>query len=281
MAPNLESDIEYGRCLQLHERIVRITQRNPGLFTGPGTNTFLVGEAALFILEPGEDSDQHFEAITRAVGDKPVAGLIPTHAHPDHWPMATRLGQHYDAPTFGFAKSAGYTPDHIVHDGETLEAPSVSLLALHTPGHTEDHCAYQLDDGKTLFSGDIVMDWATTIIAPPEGNLNQYMASLDRLLELGHDTFHPAHGKALTAPMARTQELKEHRLLRTQQALEVLQTGAQTIPTMVRTIYADVDPQLHPAAQFSLHAHLVALEEDGLVRGDTATEVMEREWQLV
>ena len=273
----MNDEIRYAEPVELLPAVTRITQNNPGLFTGPGTNTFLVGEDELFILEPGEDTDEHFECIVAAVARRTVVGLIPTHAHHDHWPMATRLAQHYGAPSYGFAATGGYSPDHLVADGQRLEAATVALTAVHTPGHSSDHTAYVLDE-HYLFSGDIVMDWSTSIISPPDGDLNQYMASLDKLLASPYKAFFSAHGRTLTEPHERTLELKAHREERTRQALAVLESGPATIPEMVQIIYKDVDKKLHGAAARSLLAHLDALERTGEVeRLDEGTDQADEE----
>lgn len=261
----VDRGIEYETCVELTPRIARITENNPGMFPGPGTNTYLVGTGALFILEPGAASDEHFRAIVDAVAERPVAGIVPSHSHSDHWPLAPRLAEHFDAPTLGFADHLGYHPQRKVADGETIEAEGVALTALHTPGHCSDHCCYLLDDGKMLFSGDLVMGWSTSVIVPPDGDLNAYLASLERILAMDIELMLSAHGTVIEDPAGRTRELYDHRLQRTAQALATLAHGPADIPAMVETIYRDVDEKLHGAAQMSLWAHLLALLASGQV----------------
>ena len=179
--------------------------------------------------------------------------------------MAPRLAAHYGAPTLGFAACGDYVPMRTVADGEVLDSGEVRMRAIHTPGHAPDHLCYLLDDG-VLMSGDHVMGWSTSVIAPPGGNLNDFMASLAKLAALDLRVMYPAHGWSIDDPKARVEELRAHREQRTRQALEALQAGLATIPAMVERIYADVDRRLHPAAARSLLAHLDALVEQGRVR---------------
>ena len=254
-----------GELVRLTPLVRRITQDNPSMFTAVGTNTHLIGERRVFILDPGPDHASHFERIVDAVGDATVAAVIPTHHHLDHWPLAPRLGAHFGAPTLGFARCGDYVPERTVADGEVLDTGEVRMRAIHTPGHAPDHLCYLLDDG-TLMSGDHVMGWSTSVIAPPGGNLNDYMASLAKLAALELRVMFPAHGFPITDPAARIEELRAHREQRTLQALEALGAGLRTIPAMVERIYADVDRKLHGAAARSLLAHLDALVEQGRVR---------------
>jgi glyoxylase-like metal-dependent hydrolase (beta-lactamase superfamily II) len=255
-----------GELVRLSSRVRRLTQDNPSMFTGAGTNTHLIGERRIFILDPGPESDAHFARIVEAVGDAAVEAVIPTHHHPDHWPLAPRLAAHFGAPTLGFAPWGDYRPERTVADGEILDSRELRLQAVHTPGHAPDHLCYLLLDDDTLLSGDHVMGWSTSVIAPPGGNLNHYLASLAKLAALRFRVMYPAHGLPITEPYARIEELRTHREMRTRQALEALEAGLETIPEMVARIYADVDRRLHGAAGWSLLAHLDALVEQARVR---------------
>jgi glyoxylase-like metal-dependent hydrolase (beta-lactamase superfamily II) len=255
-----------GELVVLAPRVRRITQDNPSMFTGAGTNTHLVGERRIFILDPGPASEDHFQRVVAAVGDSVVEAVIPTHHHPDHWPLAPRLGAHFGAPTLGYAPWGDYRPDRTVADGEVLDSGELRLQAVHTPGHAPDHLCWLLLDQDVLFSGDHVMGWSTSVIAPPGGNLNHFLASLGKLAALRFDVMYPAHGLPISDPYARIEELRVHRELRTRQALAALEAGLDRIPDMVARIYADVDARLHVAAGWSLLAHLDALVEQGRVR---------------
>jgi glyoxylase-like metal-dependent hydrolase (beta-lactamase superfamily II) len=253
-----------GDLVRLEPRIRRLTQDNPSIFTAVGTNTHLIGERRVFILDPGPESDAHFDRIVAAVGDATVVAVIPTHHHLDHWPLAPRLAAHFGAPTLGFGACGDFVPQRTVADGEVLDSGEVRMRAIHTPGHAPDHLCYLLDDG-VLMSGDQVMGWSTSVISPPGGNLNDFMASLAKLAALDLHVMYPAHGWPIADPKARIEELRAHRELRTRQALDALAAGIGTIPAMVERMYADVDRRLHPAAARSLLAHLDALIEQGRV----------------
>lgn len=254
-----------GEVARLSPRVRRITQNNPGIFTGAGTNTHLVGTQALFIIDPGADDPVHFERLVQAIGATPVLAVIPTHSHRDHWPLASRLAEHYGVETLGLRAQGGYTPQRTLRDGERLEGPDVTLQAVHTPGHASDHLCYLVAEEDALLSGDHVMGWSTSVIVPPDGNLNDYLATLGRLRDLDLRVMYPAHGPPVHDPRGRVEELVAHRHQRTREALSALGRGLNTIPAMVQEIYAEVDPRLHPAAAQSLLAHLLALEEEGTV----------------
>ncbi len=270
----MTAPIEYDRVVTLSPLVRRITQQNPGLFTGPGTNTHLVGRSAVFILDPGEDlGDGHLERIVAAVAGAPVHAIIPSHGHPDHWPLAPRLALALGAPIWFFGTHPGFRTDRSLSDGEVLEAGGVRLETLYTPGHCGDHLSFVMAAERAAFPGDVVMGWSTSIIAPPEGNLPEYLRSLERLLSVPDlEVLYPAHGEAITAPSDRIKELYAHRLERTRQALEALANGPARIGALVERIYADVDSALHPAAAQSLLAHLLALESEGAIVRFGATE---------
>ncbi|MDE2977062.1 MAG: MBL fold metallo-hydrolase [Acidobacteriota bacterium] len=260
-----------GTPVRLSERVLRVTQDNPGMFTGPGTNTYVIGGAGspAFVLDPGEEDDAHFEAILRAVGGREVADVLISHTHRDHWPLAPRLAEHTGAEIRAFNEDPPFAAGPRLKDGDCLSSGGATLVALHTPGHASDHLCFLLEEERAVFTADLVMGWSTSIIAPPDGNLNQYMASLERLIELGQgggiDVLHPGHGESIKPPLDRVREIHRHRRQRTDQALEAIAAGVATIPEMVERIYTDVDPKLHGPAAFSLRAHLDALVEEGKV----------------
>jgi glyoxylase-like metal-dependent hydrolase (beta-lactamase superfamily II) len=258
--------IQPETVVRLSPLVRRITQNNPGLMTGPGTNTYLVGTDRILILDPGEDTTEHFDAIRAAIGRAPVSGIAPTHAHPDHWPLAPRLAQALGAETYGFKPLNGYEPCRLVGDGAVLQGGDWTLRALHTPGHLSDHLSYFLDEERALFSGDHVMAWSTSVISHPDGSLTSYVASLERLLALDLGRMYPAHGELIEDGRARVQELIAHRRMRTAQLRDALAAGVQTLPALVERIYAGVDRRLYPAARQSVLAHLDALVAVGEVR---------------
>ena len=263
--------LQKGTPVRLSERVLRVTQDNPGMFTGPGTNTYVIGGASgpAFVLDPGEEDDAHFEAILSAVGDREVAAVLISHTHRDHWPLAPRVAEHTGAEVRAFSEQPPFTAGPRLEDGSRLAGAGTTLVALHTPGHASDHLCFLLEEERAVFTADLVMGWSTSIIAPPDGNLNQYMASLERLLELGQgggiDILYPGHGESISPPLDRIREISRHRQQRTDQALEAIAAGVATIPEMVERIYTDVDPKLHGPAAFSLRAHLDALVEESKV----------------
>jgi glyoxylase-like metal-dependent hydrolase (beta-lactamase superfamily II) len=274
----------YGEAETLSPRVRRVLQRNPGDFTGAGTNTYLIGPLAerdLVVLDPGQESDEHLAAILRAVGGAQVRAVVVTHAHADHWPLAPPLAARAGAPVLAHAPSGGFAPDRTLADGDVVELGDASLRAVHTPGHAPDHLCLLLASERALFSGDHVMGWSTSVIAPPAGDLRQFLGALDRLLELDAEVdlavMYPGHGPPVTRPRARLLELRAHRQRRTQQALDALRQGPGTPAELVRRVYTDVDPRLHGAARMSLLAHLLALVDEGLVErsegDDAATAV--------
>jgi glyoxylase-like metal-dependent hydrolase (beta-lactamase superfamily II) len=268
--------------VRLSRLVRRITQNNPGLMTGPGTNTYLIGLHSLFILDPGENTDEHFEAIMRLVGSTPVRGIAPSHAHPDHWPMAPRLARALGAPTFGYKSHNGYEPAHRVSEGDVIDDGDWSLEVLYTPGHISDHVSYFLRQERSLFTGDHVMGWSTSVIARPDGDLNSYLASLERLRSVDVDVMYPAHGAPIYDANHRIEELIAHRKMRTEQVVEALRAGIETVPAIVRNIYSEVDPGLYPAAQQSVLAHLDALAQSGRVQvEDLSTKPLQSRYRLV
>jgi glyoxylase-like metal-dependent hydrolase (beta-lactamase superfamily II) len=261
------------QVIQLSPLVRRITQNNPGLFTGPGTNTHLVGRSALVVLDPGEACDDgHLERIVAAVAGAPVRAVIPSHGHPDHWPLTPRLAEALGAPIGFFGLHDGFHTDRQLTDGEEIDLGEASLRVLHTPGHTRDHLSFELAAEHALFPGDHVMGWSSSVIIPPDGSLTDYQHSLERLLEIPDlEVLYPAHGDAVLTPYARMRELHAHREERTRQALEALAAGPDRVGGLVKRIYTDTDPKLHPAAARSLQAHLLALEEAGDIERDPAS----------
>ncbi|MBX3148018.1 MAG: MBL fold metallo-hydrolase [Gemmatimonadales bacterium] len=259
--------IRYGETVTLAPSIRRITQQNPGPFTGPGTNTHLIGTSDLLILDPGEARDDgHADRIIAAVGNASVRAVVPSHGHPDHWPLAPQLAERLGAPVMFFGHHAGFRVDRTLADRDTIPLGDALVHVLHTPGHTADHLSFHYPAEGALFPGDTVMAWSSTIIMPPEGNLPDYLASLERMLRLPDlAALYPAHGEAVVDPYGRLQALREHRMMRTRQALDALAEQPDTLEGLVRRIYTDIDPVLYPAAAQSLLAHLLALESAGMV----------------
>jgi glyoxylase-like metal-dependent hydrolase (beta-lactamase superfamily II) len=243
---------------------------NPSLMTGPGTNTYVVAGAggACAVIDPGPDDTGHVEAIVRAAAAHGgVAAICVTHGHADHAAGAERLRRLTGAPVLAWSREGVEAADQTLADGEALDVGGRTLRALHTPGHRYDHLCFLLEDAAALFAGDLVAGVGTVVIAPPEGDLADYLASLRRLLAMPEvRVILPAHGPPIADGPALLREYIAHRLMREQQVLEGLRAGRATIPELVAGIYADVDPALHPVAGRSVAAHLLKLEREGRVR---------------
>lgn len=257
-----------GRLDRLVPALARLTAPNPGLMTGPGTNTYLVGDGDLAVVDPGPDDAQHLDAIENAAGKLcgTIRWVLVTHTHADHAPGAAALASRTGAEVIGFAPRAGFTPDRAVGDGWTLEAPSFRLRALHTPGHASDHLCWLMQGPRVLLSGDHVMDGVTVVIAPPDGDMSAYMANMRRLLGLDPPltSIAPGHGRLLDRPNDVVAAVLAHRLAREERvAAALVETGQATVDELVARVYADVDPGLHPIARASLWAHLRKLADDG------------------
>lgn len=257
-----------GRLDRLAPGLARLTAPNPGVMTGPGTNTYLVGTGQLAVVDPGPDDAHHLAAVERAARD--LGGLIRwvlvTHTHPDHAPGSAALAARTGAEVIGFGPREGFVPDREVGDGWTLEAPSFRLTALHTPGHASDHLCWLLDGPQILLSGDHVMDAVTVVIAPPDGDMAAYLASLRRLLAVDPalEAIAPGHGRLLGQPATVVAAVLAHRLAREARVAAALdQAGQASVDELVAQVYADVDPGLHAIARASLWAHLRKLAGEG------------------
>lgn len=269
-----------GRVERLGRGIRRILAPNPSPFTYTGTQTYLVGEGDVAVIDPGPDLPGHVEALVEALAGERVAAILCTHTHRDHSPASRPLQAATGAPIVGCAPLSlddegprsdesfdrDYRPDRILADGERLQGQGWTLEAVATPGHTSNHLCLALAGDRALFTGDHVMGWSTTVVAPPDGDMADYMASLDRLLARDDLIYYPAHGPAVEDPRGHVRRLIGHRRMRERQILGHLERGEGRIPAMVADMYADVDPRLFPAAGRSVLAHLVDLERRGLVR---------------
>jgi glyoxylase-like metal-dependent hydrolase (beta-lactamase superfamily II) len=268
------------RIQTLHPLVRRVLADNPSPFTYWGTQTYLVGNASgVAVIDAGPDLEGHVDAIVEAIGDTPVLALACTHTHRDHSPATRLLKARTGAPIIGCAALAiaddgpradaafdtDYTPDRALADGDRIEGEGWTLEAVATPGHTSNHLCFALLEAKALFTGDHVMGWSTTVIAPPDGDMADYMASLDRLIQRDDAIYYPAHGDPLEQPQRFVRGLAGHRKQREGQILRLLRDGESMIPGMVQKMYVGIDPRLHPAAGRSVLAHLIDLETRGLV----------------
>jgi len=270
----------YGVAQMQHPLIRRLLAPNPSPYTERGTQTYLVGENDIAIIDPGPADPDHVEAILAAIGGKPVRAIMCTHTHRDHSPAAPLLAARTGAPIVGCAPLAiaddgpradasfdpGYAPDQVLMDGQTLSGEGWTIEAVATPGHTSNHLCYAVPEAQALFTGDHVMGWSTTVVAPPDGDMADYMASLDKLIAREQDEIYfPAHGEPIEKPQRFVRGLAGHRKQREGQILRLLEKGVAAIPEMVLAMYVGIDPRLHNAAGRSVLAHLLDLKKRGLV----------------
>jgi len=284
---DLEFQPAYGTAVKVAENVQRLTVNNPSAFTFHGTNSYIVGGHSVAVIDPGPEDEAHFQALMRALEGREVTHIFVSHTHRDHSPLAKRLkaatgaitvaeGPHraarplHEGERNPFAESADsdFMPDLALGDNETVTGDGWALTALHTPGHTANHAAFALDRDGIVFSADHVMAWATTIVAPPDGAMSDYMASLDRLLERDDRLFLPGHGGPVNDPAAFMRGLRTHRRMREKAVLTRIKAGDRTIAEMVKVIYRSTDPRLHGAAALSVLAHIEDLIETGLVETD-------------
>lgn len=280
-------DPSYGTPVQVAPDVLRLTVNNPSPFTFYGTNSYIVGKEHLVVIDPGPDDDGHFDALIKAINGRPVSHILVSHTHKDHSPLAARLktatgaivsaeGPHRPARPLRIGEinaldasaDTDFVPDLILKDGDRIHGDGWTFETVLTPGHTANHAAFGLSGSGILFSADHVMAWATSIVAPPDGAMSDYMASLDKLLTRQDRIYLPGHGGPVTSPAAFVRGLKAHRKMRERAILERVQMGDRTIPDMVRAIYRDTDPRLYGAAGLSVLAHL----EDLVARGQVSSE---------
>ncbi len=274
----------YGEVVRVADNVRRLTAANSGPFTFAGTNSFIIGEGRVAVLDPGPDDPGHVRALLEALAGERVEAILVSHTHRDHSPGASLLRQATGAPVLAAGPHiaarplrAGETnrldasadhdfaPDEALADGAELKIGDVTLEAVATPGHTTNHLAFALPEAGILFSGDHVMAWSTTVVAPPDGAMGHYMASLEKLLARDDRLYLPAHGGPVAEPARYVRGLLAHRKMRERAILDRLHKGDRTIAAIVVNIYRDVDPRLHGAAALSVLAHLEELVAQGLV----------------
>lgn len=266
---------------QLHEiapGVRRLVARNPGYMTGPGTNTYLIGMHRYLVIDPGPEDAVHVDRVLAETGGR-IEAVMATHTHPDHSPAARKLAQASGAPVFGRPapvsgrQDATFAPAQALNDGDVLRADTLALRAIHTPGHASNHLCFLLEGEGLLFTGDHLMQGSTVVIGPPDGNMKQYLQSLERLQREPVSRLAPGHGEVIEDAQAEIARIIAHRLQREAKVLDRLRlAGRVDVAALVAAVYDDVDPRLHPLAQSSLLAHLIKLEEDGRVEREFAAE---------
>jgi glyoxylase-like metal-dependent hydrolase (beta-lactamase superfamily II) len=270
-----------GIAQPLEPLVTRVLAPNASPYTHSGTQSFVVGgSGAVAVIDPGPVDDAHLDALLAAVAGRTVAAILCTHTHRDHSPGAAPLAARTGAAIIGCAAltmdDAGpradaafdvdYRPDRVLHDGEAVAGDGWTLVAVATPGHTSNHLAFALPETGALFSGDHVMGWSTTIVSPPDGDMGDYMASLDKLLGREDRVYYPAHGDAVDNPRRLVRGMLGHRKQREGQIARAIERGVRSVPEMVAGMYSGLDPRLHGAAARSVLAHLIDMEKRGIVR---------------
>ncbi len=271
----------FGTAVTLSPLVRRITCNNPGPFTFKGTNTFIVGHQSVAIIDPGPDDGAHLAALMNAVRGETVSHILVTHTHMDHSPLAAKLSAATGAITYGAISPAKsleiseirldasvdhrFVPDVSLRDGDMVEGKGWALEAVFTPGHMSNHMSFGLGAEKALLVGDHVMAWATTVVAPPDGNMSDYMASLRKLLKRDEAIYYPAHGPEKRKPSGLVRAILAHRKMREEAIFNRVKAGDSAIDEIVANIYGDVDPRMHGAAGLSTLAHLEHLMKQGRI----------------
>jgi glyoxylase-like metal-dependent hydrolase (beta-lactamase superfamily II) len=280
-----EIEFEYGACDEVSPLIRRVVAHNPSAFTYKGTGTYIIGEGDVAVIDPGPLLNEHVEALLRALEGETVSHILITHTHSDHSPAAKPLKALTGARTFAFGPHGSgqkqapdgdvqveedgdmdFVPDVELRHGDIIEGDGWTVECVYTPGHTSNHMCFALREEKALFTGDHVMGWSTSIVSPPDGNMEDYMASLRLLLTRDDEIYWPTHGPAITDPKPFVRSFIEHREDRERQIMEQLAAGRTRIQDMVPIMYAAVDKRLYPAAARSVLAHMEHLVARGAVR---------------
>lgn len=280
--------------------IVRLVAQNPGPFTFHGTNTYLVGTTKLAVIDPGPDDEHHRAAILKAAAGRTISHILVTHAHRDHSDGAAKLAALTHAPVLGYGRiradlpiaqtpligageafvDVAFAPDIPITHGDVISTPDWTLHVVHTPGHAPDHLCFAFDAARALFSGDHMMAWNTTVIAPPEGRMADYMASLEFLLERRDRVYLPGHGGRLEQPQRMVKAHLVHRQMRERAILAAIRDGAATIPEILARVYVDLGPNLEKAASMTVLAHLEHMVERGIIACEGVPDRAARFWAV-
>lgn len=269
-------DAPYGEAISLSPRVARLLAPNPGPFTFKGTGVYLVGAgSSIAVIDPGPDLPGHISALKQAIGTRTVSHILITHTHRDHSPAAAALKAWSGAKTYAagpHGTAAGeveegadrdFRPDVIVKDGEAIAADGCTFTCVATPGHTANHMCYALKEERALFCGDHVMGWSTSVVAPPDGDMAAYLASLEKLISRGDTLLYPTHGSPITRPEEYLRGLLAHRRSRETQILDALMPDRDTAAALAAHLYPDIDAKLRGAATSQVQAHLEHLAKRG------------------
>jgi glyoxylase-like metal-dependent hydrolase (beta-lactamase superfamily II) len=285
-APDLSKE-PYAIAEQISPMVRRVLARNASPFSYTGTQTYIVGHGEVAVIDPGPlgDDPAHVGELVRLLAGEKISAIMCTHTHRDHSPAAAPFALATGAPVVGCAPLVieddgpradasfddTYAPDRVLTDGERFSGADWTLTAIHTPGHTSNHLCYALAEEKALFTGDHIMGWSTTVVSPPDGDMADYMRSLQLLMDRDDVVYYPAHGPQIDTPQRLARGMMGHRKQREGQILRLIERGVGAIPDMVTEMYKGVDPRLHGAAGRSVLAHLIDLRERGIVAGVAET----------
>jgi len=270
-------DFSYGHAEPQSKLVSRITADNPGPFTYTGTGVYMIGTNDVAIIDPGPITPAHTKALDKALIGKTLTHILLTHHHADHSPMAKPLAAKYGSKIYGCppidgsvdgsgvqmdaGDDPGFAPDVIIKDGDIFTGSDWTLETVHTPGHTSNHMCFALAEENTLFSGDHIMGWATSVVIPPGGHMGDYLASLRKIKANNYDIIRPTHGPAITEVKPFVTAYIDHRLEREEQVYGALKSGHSVVMDIVTHIYTDIDKRLYPAAAMSVLSHLIHLCE--------------------
>ena len=279
-----EFEFEYGTPSQLSPLIQRVIANNPGPFTYTGTGVYIIGKTNVAVIDPGPNLPEHRAALDKALDGRNVTHILMTHHHIDHSPLAIPLARDHGCQVYGYGvqihppeggevrleagDDLSFKPDVEIRCGKVIKGDGWTIDAIHTPGHTSNHMCYALRDENTLFSGDHIMGWSTSVVSPPDGHMGDYLDSLERIKARHFDRIWPTHGPCIDNVDEFVQAYIDHRLTREAQITEALKSGMSDIMEIVKKLYTDVDKRLYPAAAHSVLSHLIHMRETGRVRAD-------------
>lgn len=279
-------DFDYAAPKALSALVSRVIARNPGPFTFTGSGTYIIADTgAAAVIDPGPDLSDHLDALRAALDGRRVSHVLITHTHADHCGLARRFADSVDAPIFAFGPhparridddspaldeggDRAFAPDETLRDGEVIAGEGWTIEAVHTPGHLSNHLCFALKEEAALFTGDHIMGWSTTVVAPPDGSMGAYLASLEKLLARTDRLYYPTHGAPIDRPQAFVRAVRTHRRIRDGQIIDQIAKGNSKIGDIVAAIYAGIDVRLHGAARLNVLAHLIRLVETGAVSSD-------------
>lgn len=269
----------YGVVETITPTIRRITAPNPMPYTFKGTGTYIIGHGTVAVIDPGPDIPSHIDAILIALEGETISHILVTHNHVDHSPAARPLSnlcgaqiyahdvksQQYHKADVEEGLDKSFNPDVILRDGDIIKGENWTIEAVHTPGHLSNHICFSYHEEKALFSGDHIMGWSTTIVSPPDGNMQHYMDSLEKLLKRDEEIYYPTHGWPIEKPRNLVRQTLAHRIRRDKEICRVIENGANKLDQIIKEIYVKIDPKLVLAAERTIYAHLIRLVDLGKV----------------